>query len=92
MTTNRHEDLSRRDFLRLGVTVGCGLAVPPMLAGCLSGDGGEDDIPTETFIEPQVIRSVDGMLDVTLTVSYITTTINGLAVKLRSTAQFPDRR
>ncbi len=88
MTTNRHDEFSRREFLRLGVTVGCGLVVPPMLAGCLSGNGG-DDIPPETFVEPQVIRAVDGMLDVTLTVSYITTTINGLAVKLRSYGSIP---
>ena len=74
----RHE-LSRRDFLRLGVTVAAGAVVPPIVAGC----GGGDDV-TETFIEPQTIRSVDGLLDVTIVLAYATLPLNGTTVTLRN--------
>ena len=73
-----HNDLkatSRRDFLRLSVTVAAGITVPPLLSAC---DGGGDDQPpgpTETFVQPAEIRSERGVLDVTLALSYLTTTL-----------------
>ncbi len=80
-----HHEFSRRDFLRLGVTIGCGAVVPPVLYGCRdpSGDPGPSG-PAETFLQPQVIRSVGGRLDVTLLVSYFAKEINGQKTLLRS--------
>jgi len=72
-----HDDVkthSRRDFLRLSVSVAVGIAVPPLMSGC----GGDDDSPqgpAETFVQPLDIRSERGVLDVTLSLSYLTTTL-----------------
>ena len=41
-------------------------------------------LPDETFVEPAALVSVDGQLDVTLTLAYADTTLAGKAVKLRS--------
>ena len=68
------ELVSRRDFLKLGVTVTAGAVVPPMLAACGGGDSSYVP-PNETFVEPLNIQSVNGVLDVTLVLSYLTTTL-----------------
>jgi FtsP/CotA-like multicopper oxidase with cupredoxin domain len=73
----RHLDaISRRDFLQLGMTVATGAIVPPMLAAC-GGSGGDTAPPVaqavETFVEPPAIKSVDGLLDLTLVLSMRTT-------------------
>lgn len=81
------QDFSRRDFLRLGVTVTCGLAVPPVLSGCFGNENNSG--PIDTFVQPQTISSVDGLLDVTLVVSYVTTEIDGRQVTLRSYSSIP---
>ena len=66
---------SRRDFLRLSVTVAAGLTVPPLLSGC-NGDGdNQPSGPAETFVQPMDIRAERGVLDVTLALSYLTTTL-----------------
>ena len=41
-------------------------------------------LPDETFVEPPMLASVRRRLDVTLTLAYLETTLNGKAVKLRS--------
>ena len=69
------EDFTRRDFLRLGVTVVAGAVVPPVLTACGGGDGGGIALPVETFVEPLTIQSANGVLDVTLALSYLTTTL-----------------
>ena len=83
MPASRPDDIARRDFLRLGVTVGCGLVVPPLVTACLGGTD-ESSRQLETFVDPQTIHSVDGRLDVTLTVSYFATQVAGKETKLRS--------
>ena len=40
--------------------------------------------PSETFVEPPTLASVDGELDVTLQFAYFSTMLNGKAVTLRS--------
>ena len=78
-------DYSRRDFLRLGWAVAAGVALPPALYGC--GGGGDNSatpVPTETFVEPQVLASLNGRLNVTLTLAYLRTTLDNKAVNLRS--------
>jgi FtsP/CotA-like multicopper oxidase with cupredoxin domain len=73
---------ARRDFLHLGWALGVGAILPVGLSAC----GGNPDItiPDETFVEPPVLASVNGLLDITLTLSYTSTTLNGKAVTLRS--------
>src|SRR5690242_11128180 len=74
MAEETNEHVTRRDFLKLGVTVGAGAIVPPMLAAC--GGGGDSYVPpSETFVEPLNIQSLNGVLDVTLVLSYLTTTL-----------------
>jgi FtsP/CotA-like multicopper oxidase with cupredoxin domain len=79
------EDPKRRDLLRLGVTITAGAIVPPLVTAC--GGGGGDGTyvgPLETFVNPLDIQSKDGLLDVTIVVSYLTTTLQGTPVTLRN--------
>ncbi len=78
-TYSHPDDHARRDFLRLGWAVASGAALPTALYGCFGGDG-----TAETFVEPQILSSVDGLLDLTLTVAYLKTMLDGKAVNLRS--------
>jgi FtsP/CotA-like multicopper oxidase with cupredoxin domain len=78
-------EYSRRDFLRLGWSIGAGFALPATLSGCIGGgDDSEAALPAETFLEPLRLQSLDGRLDVTLQLSYLKTSLNGKAVTLRS--------
>jgi FtsP/CotA-like multicopper oxidase with cupredoxin domain len=72
---------SRRDFLRLGWAIGAGAILPAGLYGC---GGGGSVLPAETFAEPPLLESVDGRLDVTLTLAYADTIINGKPVRVRT--------
>jgi FtsP/CotA-like multicopper oxidase with cupredoxin domain len=78
-------DASRRGFLSLGWKLAVGAAIPPALAGCGGGDGAASPaVPDETFLEPQILASVGGRLDVTLSLAYLKTMLNGKAVTLRN--------
>ncbi len=66
--------IRRRDFLRLGVTVAAGTSIAP-LAGCGGGGDGRSPYPPQTFVQPFEIRSQHGVLDVTLVLSYLETTL-----------------
>jgi FtsP/CotA-like multicopper oxidase with cupredoxin domain len=77
-------DLSRREFLRLGWTLGAGLALPSGLYGCHSGGDASSPLPEESFVEPPALASVAGELDVTLQLAYLRTMLNGKAVTLRN--------
>ncbi len=83
MDSDPRDQVTRRDFLRLGVTIVAGIAVPPVLSACGGGDSSHA-LPTETFVEPMTIQSVNGVLDVVLVVSYLTTTLDGTTVTLRN--------
>lgn len=68
--------VTRRDFLQLGVSLSAGIALPSLLTAC--GGGGEASTspgPAQTFVQPQALQSVNGLLDVSLSVSYLDTTI-----------------
>lgn len=77
-------DCSRRDFLRLGWTLAAGVALPPVLTSCLGGGGDGTPLPPETFVDPQVLSSVDGKLELTLNLAYLTTRLDGKQVTLRN--------
>lgn len=76
MTLKNTAPISRRDFLQLGFSLTAGLALPPLLSSCGGGNGGSASTgPTQTFVQPQVLQSTNGLLDVALSVSYFDTTI-----------------
>ena len=77
------KDCSRRDFLQVGWKLTCGVAVPSALAGC-GGGGNEPIIPTETFVDPRILASQGGRLELTMVVSYLKTTLDGKDVNLRN--------
>jgi FtsP/CotA-like multicopper oxidase with cupredoxin domain len=79
---------TRRDFLRWSWSLGAGLVLPAGLAGCGGGSGGEapPPLPGETFVEPPTLSSSNGVLDVTLTVAYVDTRLDGKSVRLRTMA------
>jgi FtsP/CotA-like multicopper oxidase with cupredoxin domain len=79
------ENCGRRDFLRLGWALGAGCVVPVGMYGCDDGSGvSYPPPPDETFVEPAALASAGGELDVTLTLDYVSTTLAGKAVRLRS--------
>jgi FtsP/CotA-like multicopper oxidase with cupredoxin domain len=70
--------VTRRDFLQLGVSLTAGLALPPLLSSCGGGggdEGGGSTGPIQTFVQPQVLQSANGLLDISLSVSYLDTNI-----------------
>lgn len=83
MTRSAPGKFARRDFLRLGWTLGAGMLLPPSLSGCGNGSTWPP-LPDETFVEPATLTSTNGQLDVTLTLAYVDTTLDGKPVKLRS--------
>lgn len=75
---------SRRDFLRLGWSLGAGIIVPAAFTGCGGGSDGPPRASEETFVEPPTLSSRNGELDVTLELAYVDTTLDGKAVHVRS--------
>jgi FtsP/CotA-like multicopper oxidase with cupredoxin domain len=85
MRSTKSKNYRRRDFLRLGWALGAGLVVPAGMYGCDDGSGvSYPPLPDETFVEPAALASAGGELDVTLTLDYVSTTLAGKAVRLRS--------
>jgi FtsP/CotA-like multicopper oxidase with cupredoxin domain len=54
----------RRDFLRLGIGVASGIVLSAGVGRCSDKDS------EQTFVQPDILVSQNGLLDVTLTVSY----------------------
>ena len=77
MKLEKLKPVTRRDFLQLGFTVSAGLVLPQLLTSCGGGSSGDSGSlgPIQTFVQPQVLQSIDGVLDVSLSVSYLDTTI-----------------
>ena len=76
MNTPPTKSFSRRDFLQLGVSLTAGIAVPPLLSACGNGSSNAS-VPQQTFVQPQLLQSQNGLLDVSLTVSYLDTVVSG---------------
>jgi len=72
---------SRRDFLRMGVSVTSGIVIPSVFTACTKkgdeeGDG-KSAHPQQTFVQPTMLEAKNGLLDVTLTASYFDTRLAG---------------
>jgi FtsP/CotA-like multicopper oxidase with cupredoxin domain len=68
--------IPRRNFLRLGMSVATGIALPTSFVAC-SRDGGDESHPLQTFIQPPMLEAKNGLLDITLTASYWNTQLSG---------------
>jgi len=66
----KHES-PRRDFLRLGIGVASGVVLSAGVGRC------SKKYPEQTFVQPDILVSQNGVLDVTLTVSYWNTQLSG---------------
>ena len=68
----------RHHFLSLGLRVVSGLAVPLAFNGCDRTEGDEHNAtPVKNFIQPTLLESKDGLLDIGLKVSYFHTELSG---------------
>ena len=61
----------RREFLRLGIGMASGIVLPASFVACSKED------QRQTFVQPRMLTSENGLLDVTLTVSYWNTQLSG---------------
>ena len=61
----------RREFLRFGITIASGIILPTGFSACSKED------PRQTFVQPAMLKSENGLLDVTLTVAYLNTQLSG---------------
>lgn len=85
MSSTVKPEFSRRNFLELGWKLAVGAAMPPVLYGCGGGSSETfDPVADETFVEPRILASVDGRLDVTMTLAYLKTMLDGKSVTLRN--------
>ena len=78
MTDLVQSENRRRHFLRLGVSVASGMVLPVGFNACSRE---EDDKITnkslQTFAQPTMLEAKNGLLDVTLTASYLDTKLSG---------------
>ena len=78
MQSSNKKSVTRRDFLQLSASLTAGLTLPQLLTSCgggVSDVGSSSTAPAQTFVQPQALQSVNGLLDVSLSVSYLDTTI-----------------
>ena len=68
---------TRRDFLRMGVSVTSGIVLPSVFTACSQEGDGKSAHPLQTFIQPAILEAKNGLLDITLTASYWDTRLAG---------------
>ena len=71
MVNNPILENKRREFLRLGIGAASGIVLPAGFVACSKDDS------RQTFVHPAMLASENGVLDVTLTVSYWNTQLSG---------------
>jgi FtsP/CotA-like multicopper oxidase with cupredoxin domain len=77
ITNGLEQDNARRQFLRYGLSIASGIVVPLGLTACEQSEGDRNKLPTQTFVQPPMLEAKNGLLDVTLTVSYFDTQLSG---------------
>jgi len=73
----------RREFMRVGLGLGAATFLPTALSSC-GQDAATTTHSAENFVEPPILESVEGLLDVTLRFQYARLSLNGKAVMLRT--------
>ncbi len=71
MANNPILENQRREFLRLGIGVASGIVLPAGFVGCSKDDS------RQTFLQPAMLASENGVLDIALNVSYWNTQLSG---------------
>ena len=70
MTNGHDQENARRQFLRYGLTIASGIVVPLSLTACEQNERERLKAPVQTFVQPPQLTAKNGVLDVTLTISY----------------------
>ena len=83
MTNGHDQENARRQFLRYGLTIASGIVVPLSLTACEQNEREPLKAPVQTFVQPPLLEAKNGLLDVTLTISYFDTLISGAQPKDR---------
>ena len=83
MTNGHDQENARRQFLRYGLTIASGIVVPLSLTACEQNERERLKAPVQTFVQPPLLEAKNGLLDVTLTISYFDTLISGAQPKDR---------
>ena len=83
MTNGHDQENARRQFLRYGLTIASGIVVPLSLTACEQNERERLKAPVQTFVQPPQLTAKNGVLDVTLTISYFDTLISGAQPKDR---------
>jgi len=86
MTNHSEQANARRDFLRYGVSVASGMAVPLGLTACDQYESDRHTLPMQTFVQPPLLEAKNGLLEVTLTISYFDTRLSGSKPTVRHPA------
>ena len=77
MDNGNEQENARRQFLRYGLTIASGIVVPLSLTACEQNERERLTAPVQTFVQPPMLEAKNGVLDVTLTISYFDTLISG---------------
>jgi len=83
MTNELKQDNARRQFLRYGLSIASGVVVPLGLTACEQSEGDRNTLPVQTFVQPPLLEAKNGLLDLTLTVSYFDTQLSGSNPRVR---------
>jgi FtsP/CotA-like multicopper oxidase with cupredoxin domain len=83
MSNDHEQDHARRQFLRYGLSIASGIVVPLSLTACEQNETELQKTPVQTFAQPPLLTAKNGLLDVTLTISYFDTLISGAHPKDR---------
>ena len=86
MTNHSEQANARRDFLRYGVSIASGMAVPLGLTACDQYESDRHALPMQTFVQPPLLEAKNGLLEVTLTISYFDTRLSGSKPTVRHPA------
>jgi FtsP/CotA-like multicopper oxidase with cupredoxin domain len=77
MTSDIEQENTRRQFLRYGLSIASGIVLPLGLTACEQSEGDRNKLPVQTFVQPPLLEAKNGLLDLTLTVSYFDTHVLG---------------
>ena len=83
MINGLEQENARRQFLRYGLSIASGFVVPLGLTACEQSEADRNTLPLQTFVQPPLLEAKNGLLDVTLTVSYFDTQLSGSNPKVR---------